>query len=231
MEKNLRNVPDPDLSHIHSKYYQRVYEPGDDTFLLMTALDQTLRLGEFQGFVFILEIGPGTGIVSSHANNLIKSLGIQVFSFAVELNPVAAEICKLTLDQNRNLGDVVIGNLSDCLIERLAHKVDVLIFNPPYVPSPVEEIGPQFQRSNSDSLISAAWAGGDRGRQVIDQFIPCVERLLSPNGVLYLVLILENDPDEIISTLKKRYQIESTVINSKPSVREHLVILKCQFSK
>jgi len=67
--------------------------------------------------------------------------------------------------------------------------VDVLIFNPPYVPTDQDELG------RSD--IVAAWAGGEDGREVIDAFLPLVPRFLSPGGVLYLHLIAENNPSDV----------------------------------
>ncbi len=44
--------------------------------------------------------------------------------------------------------------------------VDLLVFNPPYVPSEQEELG------RAD--IAAAWAGGLNGRVVIDRFLSLV---------------------------------------------------------
>lgn len=35
--------------------------------------------------------------------------------------------------------------------------------------------------------IEAAWAGGIRGREVTDRFLPLVPQLLAPQGVCYLV--------------------------------------------
>lgn len=44
--------------------------------------------------------------------------------------------------------------------------------------------------------IEAAWAGGVRGREVTDRFLPAVAQLLSSQGLFYLVTIAENDPGE-----------------------------------
>jgi methylase of polypeptide subunit release factors len=64
--------------------------------------------------------------------------------------------------------------------------VDLLVFNPPYVCTPDEEV--------SMHGISAAWAGGHRGRRVIDRMLPCVDELLSPDGELVMIALDENDP-------------------------------------
>lgn len=42
--------------------------------------------------------------------------------------------------------------------------------------------------------IEAAWAGGERGRQVIDRFLTKVSDLLSEEGLFYMVVIKENIP-------------------------------------
>ena len=58
--------------------------------------------------------------------------------------------------------------------------------------------------------IEASWAGGEKGREVTDRFLPHVHQLLSPQGLFYLIIIKEN-------------------IASKPpfSVRE--ITLKCMW--
>jgi release factor glutamine methyltransferase len=62
----------------------------------------------------------------------------------------------------------------------------LLLFNPPYVPTPEEEV----ERGG----IAAAWAGGWKGRRVIDRLIPLVPELLSENGEMLMVTVPDNDP-------------------------------------
>lgn len=70
------------------------------------------------------------------------------------------------------------------------------MFNPPYVPTPPDEL--------LGDGISRSWAGGDRGREVLDRLLPHVGELLAPNGRLYLVLLSANDPDEVAAILKRQ---------------------------
>jgi release factor glutamine methyltransferase len=63
-------------------------------------------------------------------------------------------------------------------------KVDILLFNPPYVPTEDSEVSMRYCTAYkpcalvcSDNTlllsgIAAAWAGGRRGRRVINRFLP-----------------------------------------------------------
>ena len=86
---------------------------------------------------------------------------------AVDKNPDAASTSMRTL---RTHGITTGEALRTSLLEhtQLAGAVDVLIFNPPYVVTPVEEM--------EGCGISISWAGGRNGRQVVDKFLPQVGR-------------------------------------------------------
>jgi release factor glutamine methyltransferase len=114
--------------------------------------------------------------------------------FATDVNHHAATATRRTLSQHGVSAAVVVTDLVDGLRTRLAGKVDILLFNPPYVPSPHGEIG--------GARLSAAWAGGLRGREVTDRLLPFVSGLLSPRGTFYMVAVTENDVPDIISVLR-----------------------------
>lgn len=70
---------------------------------------------------------------------------------------------------------------------------DVIFCNPPYVPS--EELQTLKRQCQP---IDLAWAGGVNGREVIDEIIKNGINYLVTGGVLYLLIIQQNDPDSII---------------------------------
>lgn len=96
------------------------------------------------------------------------------------------------------------------LAKRLENKIDILLFNPPYVVTPSEEI---YSVNTVDVLpkINATWAGGIDGREVIDRLLPMISKLLSPKGAFYLVTIQENKPKDIIEIMKQ-YNLDGKVI-------------------
>lgn len=73
--------------------------------------------------------------------------------------------------------------------------------------------------------IEASWAGGRKGREVMDRVFPLVPDLLAPGGLLYLVTIKQNNLDEILETMKKG-GLEGTRVLSRQAGQEMLTILK-----
>lgn len=58
-------------------------------------------------------------------------------------------------------------DLLSAVQNRIRNKIDILLFNPPYVPSEHTNIS-----TNLVTGIDAAWAGGLRGREVLDRILP-----------------------------------------------------------
>ncbi|XP_004363802.1 methylase [Capsaspora owczarzaki ATCC 30864] len=195
-------LPTPDTSHLRKGGFEHVYEPAEDTFLMLDALQQDFGPRAQHNHDHdhaplvprvCLEIGPGSGIVTTF---LAQMLGrANALCLAVDINTRAAEATAQTAQYNGDQTvDVLVGDLTGGL--RLAGLVDVLVFNPPYVVTEDEEV-------TSSRDISAAWAGGLRGRRVTDRLLPLVASILSPTGRFYLLTIDENDPAEIAAILAR----------------------------
>lgn len=104
---------------------------------------------------------------------------------------------------------------------RLAGKIDILLFNPPYVPTESEEVykGGSLDQEASGGVckeaIAASWAGGVDGREVIDRLLQLLPDLLSPDGMAYLVTVSENKPAEIAGSIASSLGLKGEVTSSQ----------------
>jgi release factor glutamine methyltransferase len=112
---------------------------------------------------------------------------------------------------------VICTDIASVLEKRLAGSVDVMVVNPPYVPTPEDEVGMEG--------IASAWAGGENGRRVIDRMLPVVDVLLSEKGWFYLVTLTSNCPLEICLVMRKK-GYASRIVVQRSTDEENLLILK-----
>lgn len=196
-------VPDY-TSHLPTETWLEVYEPAEDSWLFLDAFfgeQEFLRqrfgaLRDSDHPVSCLEIGVGSGILSAHVHwTLTTQLQLPAFMRATDINPRAATAARSVFQRNQVDGEVLVCDLVGELLPTLRHKVDLLIFNPPYVPTNPEEVG--------SSGIEASWAGGIRGREVIDRLLPLIPELLSPAGACYMILVRPNQPEEVAALLRR----------------------------
>lgn len=198
----------------HVSRYKDVYEPAEDTFLLLDALEKDHSKLKALNASVVLEVGCGSGVVSTFAATLI---GPDTLYISTDINPSASACCNETGKINCVILNPITTCLTDGFLPRLENKVDLLIFNPPYVITPSDEI--------MHGGLSAAWAGGFKGREVMDKFFPLVSKLLSDNGLFYLVVIKENDPQDIANLFAK-YSFNTKTVMSRRAGPEHLSILR-----
>lgn len=206
-------LPTPDYSHL--KDFPNVYEPLEDTFLLIDALETDLAILKNLNPEIIVEIGSGSGVVINFlAKNLVLSNPLCI---ATDINADACLATRKCAVLNSNDIQVVNCEFVGPLKDRLANRVDILIFNPPYVVTEKDELG--------SKSIPAAWAGGLNGREVMDKLFPMLDSLLSPNGIFYLVCIKPNNIDDIEKTLENLGFRMDIVLSRKAGI-EYLFILR-----
>lgn len=151
---------------------------------------------------------------------ILKPFG-PVLSLSTDINPHAAKATQCTAMRNLVSVDSVLTSMCQGL--RLDGKVDILVFNPPYVPSE-EIIAPSPQIS--DNIIDAAFAGGPDGRYWIDLFLPRVPELLSDSGSFWLVTIENNRPTELMAMARDAWNLKSRIVKQRKAGMEMLYILK-----
>ncbi|RYY84470.1 hypothetical protein EON63_09175 [archaeon] len=161
----------PSLDHLSYQDEALLYIPAEDTYLLCDALLQEEGALKALNPKIVLEIGCGSGCVITYLCQLLikasqdQSGDTQPFAaYATDINPIALERSMETATRNHVSINFVRTNFLDALEGDIGGKVDVLVFNPPYVPTPSEEI--------QGEGVEASWAGGVDGREVIDRFLP-----------------------------------------------------------
>lgn len=107
-------------------------------------------------------------------------------------------------------------------MHRLSHAVDVLLFNPPYVPTYADEA----DDAQHDAGIAGAWAGGADGMQITNTVLQQVESLLSPTGRFYLVAVKENDVPGIRQRMLAEHGLKSQIVLQRRAGREHLFVVR-----
>lgn len=104
----------------------------------------------------MIEIGSGSGVVTTFLrkiltlNSLNKNDSASFFSFCTDLNIKALNCSKNTAKMNNmDLSKIEFINcdLLNPFLHRIRNQVDILIFNPPYVPSekPAKDVTVGFQ--------------------------------------------------------------------------------------
>ncbi|BGP57455.1 hypothetical protein JCM8202_002012 [Rhodotorula sphaerocarpa] len=213
-------LPTPLTPHLAQPEFESVYEPAEDTFILLDALEQDAE--HLRGSRVCLEIGSGSGCVTAFLSTICGPTS--AIYLCTDLNPSACRSTALTALKNSHPSiEPLLTDLTASLLPRLRHNVDVLVFNPPYVETEDEEA--REAQTEAERGIEKTWAGGSGGMRVTDRVLQQVKDLLSPRGAFYLVAVPENKPLEIIASMQAR-GLQGEVVLKRRAGREHLHVLR-----
>lgn len=246
-------LPTPDTSHVD---YERIYEPAEDSFLLLDTLSSASEIAFLQSRFgnhdasssptpLVVEIGPGSGVVigfvNAHAQNIFGSR--HVLTAAVDVNRHACVATgttarKASNDNKTTHGvflDAVQGNLMAPFREG---SVDVLVFNPPYVPTdelPQQPTATEVELDSKPSfdhdsyLLSLSYAGGRDGMETTDRLIDSLGGILSAKGCAYILLCAQNWPEKVKQRIRgfgTEWMAETVGSSGKKAGWEKLQIIR-----
>ncbi|KAK8833808.1 S-adenosylmethionine-dependent methyltransferase [Tritrichomonas musculus] len=152
---------DPVVDWGNTKQWENVYAPSSDTFFLCDGIKQLSD--RIPNNSLILEVGSGSGYVTAYASRFLKSIGKNSIHFTTDIN---INCCFKTLELCSE-NNVSVNPVCDNFALSLRGPFDVIIFNPPYVETSPEEL----QKAKDNHDISASWAGGVDGAEVIYDFL------------------------------------------------------------
>jgi len=136
----------------------QVYQPDADTFLLLEAARKEVRPGDC-----ILEVGTGSGLIAAEMAKITRIV-------ATDINPHAVTCAH----------DAGIDVVRTDLFMGIRGSFNLVLFNPPYLPTPPEE--------RIDDWLEYALDGGRSGRAVIERFARNVGEVLAPDGRILLLV-------------------------------------------
>ena len=182
--KNNQSIKAFHYKDLTIELHPAVYEPSEDTFQLLEAFNVKKEDK-------VLEIGTGSGLISL----VCAQNGANVV--CTDVNPFAVELAKRNfLVNNSSLSgsyDIRLGNLFDVLT--FDDKFDIIIFNPPYLPTKSNE------RVGGSGWFDIATDGGVDGLKVTKQFIDGLSNHLNKDGCAYFVF----------SSLSNRKKLETYI--------------------
>ncbi|CAH8584728.1 unnamed protein product [Heterobilharzia americana] len=216
----------PITSCINEPEFADVYPPSEDSYLFLDALESDGAFLSKLSPGVTLEVGSGSGVISAF---LCSCISKPLFHICTDISPAACRaslrVLNLNVPNSSVAYDVINCSLATSLLPRLHGKVDLIMFNPPYVPTSFEE------HQSAGSTLVASWSGGLLGRQVIDQFLDQTVDLLSSQGCIYLLLSEDNRPDEVHRIMMK---LSNGKLKAKPILRrrsqnEFLTVFRYNF--
>ena len=173
----------------------QVYQPDADTFLLLDAARAEVKPGDR-----VLEVGTGSGIIAAE---LAGVAGV----IATDINPHAG-LCA------REKGIDVVRN---DLFSGIRSTFDLILFNPPYLPTLPED--------RIDDWLEYALDGGTTGREVIERFAEEAGRVLAPDGrILLLISSLTGLPE--VRDIFYREGFTSEIVAKEKVEDENLYVLR-----
>ncbi|MDG6218364.1 MAG: methyltransferase [Candidatus Thermoplasmatota archaeon] len=176
--------------HLHPE----VYEPAEDTFLLLKKIDVCSNDTVF-------EIGTGTGIIALFC----AVHGAQVV--CSDINPYAVELAKRNTIKNKSLltGSIEIynGDMFKALHQK--KSFDLIIFNPPYLPTSTDEY------VGGSGWFDKAVSGGPSGLKITKRFLNKLPFYLKDDGRAFCIFSTNSPRAEFNQTLKENNLISTIV--------------------
>ena len=222
--KNITSFSDPIIQYINNS----VYPPSDDTYLIIDYFKKNISENFFDGLPIttirkVLDMGTGTGVIAlffQEIKNFLSKFTAKIFASDIS---DAAIRCATINERINNYKDSLTFIKSDLFRNfppNLQHSFDIIVFNPPYLPS-INYKESNLIRKSSDSN----WDGGERGFELFLEFIKRVKNFLNSEQKYYIYYISSSSTD--LNQLNDELEIrgfQNRVLNKKHFFFEDIIL-------
>ena len=196
-----------------------MYHPSDDSYLLIDYFGRNIDNTFFDGIRLenidsILDMGTGTGIIAiflQHIKSLYSNFKPRIF--ASDILEESIKCAKTNEKLNQGSSEIIYLH-SDLFLsfpKSLRSTFNIIIFNPPYLPSL-----PIIEENLPKKKIDHSWDGGLKGIETIVAFLKGVKDFINLNKAHYIYFISSNKSKldeletQIVSLGFKHEKLEKT---------------------
>ena len=185
-----------------------MYEPQEDSFMLMKAVEDYLKKKNLK---ICADIGTGTGI---------QGIAMAPYCQEVICSDINIDAVNFVQEKVSNKDNITVleSDLFKSYDEKYKGKLDLIAFNPPYLPK------------ESDEADDIELTGGESGLEVTEQFIIGSREFLSDIGKLFFVVSSLSDV-EYLNKLLEREGFSFKIVDKKHFFFEDILIYEAQLNE
>jgi len=223
-------LPDP-IIHFD---LENVYVPSDDTDLIIDYFKKHITLDDFDGLKIskienVLDMGTGTGIIAIFLE-LIKhqNPNFKPKIYASDILEEAIKCAKLNEIANKVSGKIefIVSDLFNSFPNSLSNTFDIIIFNPPYLPSL------RLTSESKKSKIDVSWDGGNKGYELFLIFLDKVKGFLNLNQICHIYFVSSSciDLKEFYREIEQK-RFHNEILDKKHFFFEDIVLNRLRVKK
>ncbi len=191
--------------------FEDIYAPSDDTYLIIDYFKEYINEYYFDGLDIkkikrILDMGTGTGMIALFLREVKKrviNFSPQIYASDILENAIkCAELNEISNNLEKNI-TLIQSDLFKTFPANLENSFNIIIFNPPYLPSLKYNINERVKKG-----IDNSWNGGEKGFEIFIEFVSQAKSFLDTSQNYYI------------------YYISSSVVNIQNLIEQ---VEKCGF--
>lgn len=224
-------LPDP----IIECDFESVYAPSDDSYLLIDYFKSKIDQIYFDGIKIneinnILDLGTGTGIIAIFFQLIkIENPNFNPKIFASDILEDAIKCAKLNEKRNNidNQIQIFHSDLFNSFPENLKHSFNIIVFNPPYLPS-----SKFIEQNINKQNIDYSWDGGLKGYEIIVEFLSAAKTFLNLKKEHFIYCITSSRTDLIeLNRIIINFGYKNRIVEKEHIFFEDIVLNRLEYSR